>query len=834
MGLPRRRVFAVPLLLFLSPAARAQTPVADVNQRVEAILATLTLEEKIDYIGGVDGFFVRDLPRSGVPRLKMADGPLGVRNFGPATAFAAGIGLAASWNVALAERVGTELGRDARAKGVHFLLAPAVNIYRAPTNGRNFEYMGEDPLLAGRIATAYIKGVQAQGVAATVKHFAGNDSEYDRHRTDAVIDERTLREIYLPVFEAAVKDAHVGAVMTAYNLLNGVHMSQNARLNVDVLRKEWGFPGVVMTDWTSTYDAVGVANGGVDLEMPSGALMNRETLLPAVRDGRVSVATIDDKVRHILRLALRFGWLDRDQRDLDVPRWNPEGRRVALDSARESAVLLKNEGGILPLDRARVRTVAVIGPLADPAVPAGGGSAHVEPFDSVSLLHGLADALPSSRVLYHRGLPTYGELLERTDLRTAENGEPGVVLETFENPDLAGPPAGRRIIHRDEWHDGLHCPPCPSARFTAFLTPATEGDYDLVLQGTTETNGYRLLLDDALLVDAWDRAPALVHTRRVHLTAAPHRLVVEKHQRRHQNAFRFRMGVVSPRTIVAPDAKALAVRADVVVIAAGFDAESEAEASDRTFALPFGQDALIREIVAVNKNAIVVLTSGGGVDMTSWIDQVPAVLASWYAGQEGGRATAEILLGETNPSGHLPATFERRAEDNPTHASYYPDAGTRRVPYREGVFVGYRGYERDSVKPLFAFGHGLSYTTFHYSNLSLTPDHTTDGRVSVSFDVTNAGTRAGATVAQVYVGSPASKAPRPPQELKGFAKVPLEPGQTRRVTVDLDPRSFSYYDVAAAQWRADPGTFEIRVGEASNAIVLRGGVRLTRRLLTAR
>jgi beta-glucosidase len=802
---------------------------------VESILATMTIEEKIDYVGGVDGFYVRDIPKAGVPRLKMADGPLGVRNFGPATAYAAGIGLAASWNPALAERVGTELGRDARAKGVHFLLAPGVNIYRAPTNGRNFEYLGEDPLLAARIAGAYIRGVQSQGVSATVKHFAGNNSDYDRHRTDAVVDERTLREIYLPAFEAAVKDAHVGAVMTAYNLLNSVQMSQNARLNVDVLRKDWGFPGVVMTDWTSTYDAVGVANGGVDLEMPSGRFMNRETLLPAIRDGRVSAATLDEKVRHILRLAIRFGWLDRDQRDLDVSRWNEAGRQAAFESARESAVLLKNDGGLLPLDRGRLRSVAVIGPGADPAVPAGGGSAHVEPFRSVSLLHGLADALPG-KVVYHRGLPTYTELLERTDLRTAESGgEPGVALEVFENAELTGVPAWKRIIHRDESRDGLQCPPCPSARFTAFVRPATEGDYDLVLQGVTETNGYRLLLDGALLVDAWDRAPALVHTRHVHLTAAAHRLVVEKRQRRHQQAFRFRLGVVPAGTLVAADAKALAARADVVVIAAGFDAESEAEASDRTFALPFGQDELIREIAAANNNAIVVLTSGGGVDMKPWLDRVPAVLQTWYAGQEGGRAAAEILLGDTNPSGHLPATFERRAEDNPTHASYSAaEPGSRRVPYTEGVFVGYRGYEHNRVTPLFAFGHGLSYTAFKYANLAVTPGRTTDGRVSVAFDVTNAGSRAGATVAQVYVGPPVSKVPRPPQELKGFAKVRLEPGQTQRVTVDLDPRAFSYYDVAAAQWRADPGAFEIRVGEASDAIALRGSVSLTRSVRTPR
>src|SRR6202165_1802154 len=286
---------------FAQAPTRTITPdTATVQRRVESLLSQMTLEEKIDMIGGVDGFFIRGIPRLGLPRLKMADGPMGVRNFGPRTALAAGIGLAATWNAALAERVGTEIGRDARAKGVHFLLGPGVNIYRAPMNGRNFEYFGEDPFLASRIAVGYIKGVQGQGVSATVKHFIGNNSEFDRHNTDAIIDERTLREVYLPVFEAAVKEALVGAIMDSYNLTNGEHMSQNKYLLTDVVRKEWGFDGIMMSDWGATYDGVEAANGGQDLEMPSGAFMNRKILLPAIEQGKVSIATVDDKVRHIL------------------------------------------------------------------------------------------------------------------------------------------------------------------------------------------------------------------------------------------------------------------------------------------------------------------------------------------------------------------------------------------------------------------------------------------------------------------------------------------------------------------------------------------------------
>src|SRR5262245_33725858 len=345
-----------------SAVAMAQSDVAvsapaEVARRVESILSQMTLEEKIDLLGGVDQFFIRGVPRVGVPSLKMADGPIGVRNFGPATAFAGGIALTATWNPALAEQTGIELGRDSRAKGVHFLLAPAVNIYRAPMNGRNFEYFGEDPFLASRMAVSYIKGVQSQGVSATVKHFLANNSEFDRHNTDSSIDERTLREIYMPAFEAAVKESHVGAIMDSYNLANGLHMSQNKYFLTDVAKKEWGFDGLIMSDWSATYDGIEATNAGQDLEMPSGLYMNRQTLLPAIQQGKVSVETINDKVRRILATAVRFGWLDREQNGLTVPRYNLEGRKVALAAAREGITLLKNEGSLLPLSKSNTKSI---------------------------------------------------------------------------------------------------------------------------------------------------------------------------------------------------------------------------------------------------------------------------------------------------------------------------------------------------------------------------------------------------------------------------------------------------------------------------------------------
>src|SRR5277367_6746761 len=372
-----------------SPAQAA----GDVEKRVDALLNQLTLEEKIDLIGGMPDFYVRPIPRLGIPQLKMSDGPLGVHDYGPTIAYPSGISVAASWDIDLARRVGVALGQDARARGVHFVLAPAMNIYRAPMNGRNFEYFGEDPYLASRIAVSEIQGIQSQGVIATAKHFVANNMEYGRLDHSSDVDERTLREIYLPAFEASVREGNVGAVMDAYNLVNGVHMTQNGYLNNEVLKTEWGFSGILMSDWGATYDGVAAANGGLDLEMPSGNFMNRLNLIPAIQQGKVTVATIDDKVRRILRKEVEFGFMDGGQTDSSIPLYNEQGRAIALEAGRDGMVLLKNDSNLLPLDKTKIKSIAVIGPNAYPAVIGGGGSSLVQPFNSVSYLEGISDYL---------------------------------------------------------------------------------------------------------------------------------------------------------------------------------------------------------------------------------------------------------------------------------------------------------------------------------------------------------------------------------------------------------------------------------------------------------
>src|SRR5437016_266461 len=533
------------------------------ERRLDSILSQMTIEEKIDLLGGVDGFYVRGVPRLGVPRFKMADGPLGVRNYGPATAMAGGIALAATWNPALAERVGTEIGRDARAKGVHFLLGPGVNIYRAPMNGRNFEYLGEDPFLASRIAVGYIKGVQSQGVSATVKHFMGNNSEFDRHNTDSVIDERTMREIYLPVFEAAVKEAHVGAIMDSYNLTNGVHMTQNGHLNGDVVKKEWGFNGIIMSDWTSTYDAVAAANGGLDLEMPSGEFLNRKNLLPAIQQGKISVATIDDKVRRILRVAAQLGWLDHEQTDLSISRYNQQGKQVALQAAGESMVLLKNEGQLLPLSKDKIKSVAVIGPDSYPAVPVGGGSARVQPFASVSFLQGIGNYLGTAVPVYcNRGIPTLDEMAKATNFSTrATNGEPGVRAEYFESADLSGYP----VLMRTEAHVNFGGTPgqvfaehTHSDRWTGYYFPERAGFYDVFVESTGEDGGfYRLYVDGQLVFDNWTVTTALMNSTRLQFEATTHKFVLEHHGRSGWLGTRLRLGIIPSDGVVDGQAKLL-------------------------------------------------------------------------------------------------------------------------------------------------------------------------------------------------------------------------------------------------------------------------------------
>jgi len=647
------------------------------------------------------------------------------------------------------------------------------------------------------------------------------------------IDERTLREIYLPAFEASVKEAKVGAIMDAYNPLNGVYMTENNHLNNEILKKEWGFDGILMSDWGATHNGIAAANGGLDLEMPSADFMTMETMLRAVQSGEVPMSTLDDKVRRILRMGIRFGFFDQPQEDTSIPLLNQEAREVALQAAREGMVLLKNSGNLLPLDKNKIKTIAVIGPNAYPAVIGGGGSSLTKPFNSVSYLEGISNYLGAgAKVLYAVDTPPLEGIFEKSEFVTAPNGTPGLNAEYFNNENLQGPPALVRTDARIHfhWSDGSYVEKGPvdhfSARWSGYFVPKESGEYTFY---TNSDDGVRLFLDERQVINDWQRHAETLNTYVAWLEGGTaYKVRLEYFEMVGGASVGF--GVASTEASTGRATKALAASADAVILCVGFNDTSEGEGSDRTFRLPPGQDSLIRAISSVNKNVIVVLTSGGGVDMNAWIGQVPALVETWYSGQEGGTALAQILFGDENPSGKLPATFERHWEDNPTFRSYYPAQGEKRVPYSEGVFVGYRHFDRASVKPQFAFGYGLSYTTFEYSNISVTPARgMLNQPVTVSFDLKNTGSREGAEVAELYVGAAHPSVPRPIKELKGFARVNLKPGETRHVSIILDRRSFVFYDVSRKDWKAENGDYSVLVGASSEEIRLRGNFTLAAR-----
>lgn len=577
------------LLTYFAMAQGADASSNDVEERVAALLVKMTLEQKIELLGGENTFYTHAFPQFGIPSLKMSDGPLGVHDYGPTTAYAAGIALAASWDTDLARRVGTMMGTDARARGVNFILAPGMNIYRAPMNGRNFEYLGEDPFLASRMAVSLIEGIQGQEVIATAKHYTANNEEYGRLQVSSDMDERTLREIYLPAFEAAVKEAKVGAVMDAYNPVNGIFMTQNNHLNNDILKKEWGFDGILMSDWGATHDGIAAANGGLDLEMPSAAYMYKAALLQAVKSGKVAPGTIDDKVRRILLKAIQFGFLDRTQADNTIPLLNQGSRAVALEEAREGMVLLKNTDHLLPLDKSKVKTIAVIGPDAYPAVVGGGGSSLTQPFNAVSYLEGVSNYLgESGNVLYAVDTPNLPDIFDNTDFELTPKGGKGLKAEYFNNETLSGAPAVERTDARIDfqWGDGSYSPGGPvdhfSARWSGYFVPKQSGDYDFY---TNSDDGVRLYLDDKEVISDWQRQSETVNHYGARLEAGrPYKIRLEYFEMVGGATMGF--GIASSDLSAGVQTKALAEKADAVILCVGFNPATESEGADRTFELP--------------------------------------------------------------------------------------------------------------------------------------------------------------------------------------------------------------------------------------------------------
>ena len=777
--------------------------------RVEQLLGQMTLEEKVGLVAGVDFWHNPGVPRLGIPALKVTDGPSGARGEqwtgGPSSAcFPCGTALAATWDVELVHEVGVELGEEARNKGAHVLLAPTVNIHRTPLAGRTFECYSEDPYLAARMAVAYISGVQSRRVGASVKHFVCNDSEFERMTISSDVGERALREIYLPPFEAATVEAGSWTVMAAYNRLNGTYCAEHSHLLTAILRDDWGWDGAVMSDWFGTQSTVASANAGLDLEMPGPPVHMGERLLAAIRDGEVEEKTLDDKVRRLLGLLERAGAFERPEPVGESFVDAPERRAVIRRAAAAGIVVLRNERAALPLDAGALARVAVIGPNANVAHMQGGGSAAVFPVHAVTPLDGLRARLPDATVVHEPScVTTRGTPL--LDTRTVWT------IEYFASTDGSGAPVHKTVHRRSAFRwTGAPVPELAtgtwSARITADYVPERSGEHTLKLRG-----GGRALLfvDDELVLDGTEAFS--VRVRHAMVEATPHRLRLELGPPPDGGIFHGAEIRIAPPV---PDdlldrAVAAAAGADVAIVVVGMDDEWETEGRDRPdLSLPGAQAELIERVAAVNERTVVVVNTGAPVDM-GWADRVAAIVQLWYPGQEGGDALADVLFGDVNPSGRLPLTFPVRLEDTPAYLNDPGESG--HVLYGEGIFVGYRFYDARRIAPRFAFGHGLSYTTFAYADLAVDGGDT----VAVRVDITNTGDRVGAEVVQLYVRDVEASVRRPEKELKRFAKVIVEPGATERVHFTLDDRALAFWDEAAADWRVEPGAFELLVGPSS-------------------
>ena len=802
---------------------------SDKKTNVDKLIQQMTLQEKVDFIGGTKSFYIRGIERLGIPEIRMADGPVGVRNPGPSTAYPASITLAASFDKNLAKRVGDAIGCEARSKNVHIMLGPAMNIHRAPFCGRNFEYLGEDPFLAGKIAASYTLGMQSEGVMATAKHYAANYQDFERNKVSSNMDERTLQEIYLPAFKTTVQEGKVASVMTSYNLVNGIHASQNDYLINQVLKKEWGFDGFVMSDWVSTYDGIACAKAGLDIEMPSGKLMNPDTLITAIKSGKLDEKVIDEKIRRILNAYVRFGFLEKPN---IAEGFNVDSAKIhstALDAARGGMVLLKNENKFLPLDPQKIKTIAVIGPNGYPAVTGGGGSSYVDPVHPVSVYEAVQKIAGNNvSVTFSKGVYT-GERLpkgffDNYDFYIKKNGvkEKGVVAEFYKGTKLQGNIIETKTFDKLNLElNRMKSDAIPaedfSTRFTCYFSPEVSGSYWLGLAGD---DGYKLYVDDKLVIEQWQNQGETIRKYEGDfLKGKEYKIVVEYYQAGGDAIIRLadqkRQGKeAGPETYMATALEA-AKKADVAIVCVGFSNENESEGSDRSFEMPFKQNELIQKIESVNPNTIVVLNAGGNVDMNPWIDKTKALIHAWYPGSEGSTAVAEIIFGLTNPSGKLPVSFETKLEDNPTYKSYWDDDKDLNVEFTEGIFVGYRGYDKSGVKPRFPFGYGLSYTSFEYEKAVPQATEINGQDLKFSIDITNTGNMDGAEAVQVYVSDVQSSLPRPVKELKAFEKVFLKKGETKTVPFDLSRDAFTYYDPAKHQWVLEPGEFKILIGSSS-------------------
>ncbi|UPK99043.1 hypothetical protein LCI18_009978 [Fusarium solani-melongenae] len=824
-----------------SPPQKSQH-LRDTRSAAKEKLATLSLKEKVSLLTAADFWRTRAIPEKGIPAIKTTDGPNGARGGifvggTKAALFPCGISLAATWNKDLLYQVGQHLALEAKARSAEMLLAPTVCMHRHPLGGRNFESFSEDPLLTGKLAAQYIKGLQDRGVAATIKHFVGNEQETNRLTIDSLITERPLRELYLRPFEIAIREANPWAVMSSYNLINGIHADLNKHTLKDILRGEWGYDGTVVSDWGGINSSIESVQAGCDIEFPYSAKWRLDKLITAANEGLISMEDIDQAAENMLTLVERLKGSDMSPEEPEREDDRRETRELIRAAGHEGLTLLKNDHGILPLCPKSTK-VAVIGPNANRAIAGGGGSASLNPYYNTIPLDSIRK-VSQKKVTFAQGCYIHKWLPVASDYCTDKSGKPGVNIDWFAGDKFEGSPV---VIQRRTNTDLFLWDSAPlqqvgpewSAIATTYLTPKTTGKHTIsfmsVGPGKLYVNG-QLVLDlwewteegEAMfdgsvdyLVDVDMEADKAVELR-VEMTNELRPISKQKQFGITHKYGGCRIGFKEQdRVNYIQEAVETAQAADVAVVIVGVDAEWESEGYDRqTMDLPVdgSQDRLIEAVVKANPRTIVVNQSGSPVHMP-WADHVPVIIQGWYQGQEAGNALADVLFGIQNPSGKLPATFPKRIEHTPAWHTWPGE--NHKVLYGEGLYIGYRHYDHAKITPLFPFGHGLSYTTFEYgrpeiSTRTLTPD----GVINITLAISNIGSRAGAETVQLYVHDEKSRLPRPEKELVAFEKVFLEADETRHITISLDKYAVGYYDETVPGWIAEEGAFKVLIGASS-------------------
>ena len=800
--------------------------------RIEALISELTLEEKVSILSGSSAWHTTAVPRLNIPRVKMTDGPIGARGDSVSGAtsacFPSASCLSSSWDKDSVEEIAKAIGIEAKSKDADVLLGPTINLHRHPLGGRHFECYSEDPLLTGELASSYVRGVQSVGVSACLKHFIGNDTEYQRHFVSSNIDDRTLRELYLLPFEMGVKAGSL-SVMSAYNQLNNVFCSSNEEILTNILKEEWNFPGYVVSDWGAAQDTIGNANGGLDCEMPGPARSWGENLVKAVNNGKVDEEVVDDKVRRILRVADFTGRLDDPTESPEQSNDLEEDRLLIRTAGSEGMVLLKNDQ-VLPFKKETVKKLAVIGPNALKGQYLGGGSASLNPHYVVHPLEGLKSAFgDSAEINYAKGCHTYKFLPGISSDLFKEND--GFKVEFYNGQDFEGSPIETKILKGNKFWAmggfGLDIVaqserPSLSVRFSGELQPEHSGEYNFEIFSIGPS---KLSINGENLIDNWSsQEPGDAFFG---MGSAPKREKIKFEKGKtysleveYKWEGRFpavQIGMQPPDQFdLMEEAINLAKEADAVVLIAGTNSDWETEGNDRAnLDLPSNQNELIETICKLNKNTVVVLNTGSPCEMP-WINNANAILQCWFPGQEFGNSLADILIGKVNPSGKLPTTFPKKLSDTPAYSTY--PGKDLQMDYEEGLFIGYRWYDRESIEPLFPFGHGLSYTSFEYSNLRAIPPKGDSSVAAFEVDITNTGDVAGKEVLQGYITVNKSQIERPQKELKKFEKISLESGETKKVKFELSEKDLSFWSTENNAWQVEPAEYLFSIGASATDI----------------